>query len=65
MPERSQKAWVRKHQPSYWSVWTGKAKKKDKDNDRSDHNAGGRHPPPGGQNQPDPFFEGDPHNQRT
>jgi hypothetical protein len=25
----SHKAWVRKHLPSYWSVWFGKAKKKD------------------------------------
>jgi hypothetical protein len=26
----SHKAWVRKHLPSYWSAWFGKAKKKDK-----------------------------------
>jgi hypothetical protein len=25
----SHKAWVRKHQPSYWSVWFGRSKKKD------------------------------------
>ncbi|EAT79555.1 hypothetical protein HBI56_053630 [Parastagonospora nodorum] len=30
---RSQKAWLRKHQPSYWSVWFGKNKKKDKGSD--------------------------------
>jgi hypothetical protein len=29
--QRSHKAWVRKHQPSYWEVWFGK-KKKDKKN---------------------------------
>jgi hypothetical protein len=31
---RSHKAWVRKHQPSYWSVWFGKDKKKDEDKDK-------------------------------
>jgi hypothetical protein len=31
MPERSQKAWVRKHQSSYWSVWFGKDKDKKED----------------------------------
>jgi hypothetical protein len=29
---RSHKAWVRKHQPSYWEVWFGKEKKKNVDN---------------------------------
>ncbi|KAF1911234.1 hypothetical protein BDU57DRAFT_543391 [Ampelomyces quisqualis] len=32
--ERSHKAWVRKHQPSYWSVWFGKNKKKSKHKDK-------------------------------
>jgi hypothetical protein len=30
--ERSHKAWVRKHQSSYWSSWFGKKKKENKDN---------------------------------
>jgi hypothetical protein len=33
-PLRSHKAWVRKHQPSYWEVWFGKGKKKDKDDSK-------------------------------
>jgi hypothetical protein len=32
--ERSHKAWVRKHQPSYWSSWFGKKKKENKDNSK-------------------------------
>jgi hypothetical protein len=47
-PPRSHKAWVRKHQPSYWEVWFGKGKKKDKDNSNYEIRERGRENDGGG-----------------